>query len=84
MTNNLNESRVKWLTYLVYILLFVLTLITGWHTVALSNLPDKYVRLERYQTDAGRIESNLKAINDKLDRLIAYRNVKGHTNTVKQ
>ena len=70
MTSNLNGSTVKWLTYLVYILLSVLTLITGWHTVALSNLPDKYVRLERYQSDAGRIESNLKNISDKLDRLI--------------
>ena len=73
MTKNLNESRVKWLTYLVYILLSILTLVTGWHTVALSNLPDKYVRLERYQSDASRIENNLKTINYKLDRLIERR-----------
>ena len=70
MVEDLNESKVKWLTYLVYILLTLITVVSGWNTVNISALPDKYVRLERYQTDSGRIECTLQSINTKLDRLI--------------
>lgn len=70
MTENLDAAKVKWLTYLVYFLLVVLTLLSGWNTTKISNLPNNYVRLERYQTDSSRIECTLGAINHKLDRLI--------------
>ena len=70
MTKDLNGPVVKWLTYLVYILLTVLTIITGWHTATLSKLPDNYVRLERYQCDTVRIEQGIRDINLKLDKLI--------------
>lgn len=35
-----------------------------------AGLPDKYVRLERYQKDMAGISKDLEAINRKLDRLI--------------
>ena len=70
MTDELSESKVKWLTYLVYILITIITIVSGWNTVNISAMPDKYVRLERYQTDSGRIECTLQSINAKLDRLI--------------
>jgi len=70
MTEDLNASKVKWLTYLVYILLAVLTVLSGWNTNKISTMPDKYVRLERYQADSGRIECSLREIDAKLDRLI--------------
>ena len=70
MTDDLSESKVKWLTYLVYILITIITIVSGWNTVNISAMPDKYVRLERYQTDSGRIECTLQSINAKLDRLI--------------
>ena len=70
MVEDLNESKVRWLTYLVYILLTLITVVSGWNTVNISALPDKYVRLERYQADSGRIECTLQTINTKLDRLI--------------
>ena len=81
MTNGLTSPAVKWLTYLVYGLLIILTIITGWNNATISKLPDNYVRLERYQSDAvridqryqsdtERIDQSLRDINNKLDRLI--------------
>lgn len=70
MTENLDNATVKWLTYLVYILLVVLTLMSGWTTTKIAAMPDKYVRLERYQADSGRIECTLRDMDTKLDRLI--------------
>jgi len=70
MVEDLNESKVRWLTYLVYILLTAITIVSGWNTVKITDMPDKYVRLERYQTDTNRIERTLIAIDAKLDKLI--------------
>ena len=70
MTNGLTSPAVKWLTYLVYGLLIILTIITGWNNVTISKLPDNYVRLERYQADTLRLEQGVRDINNKLDRLI--------------
>ena len=68
------NSNSKWLTLLVYILLTVLTVITGWSTVGLSalkdRLPKEFVRLERYLEDAGKLSKQLDKIDQKLDRLI--------------
>ncbi|MCP4579818.1 MAG: hypothetical protein GY846_26405 [Deltaproteobacteria bacterium] len=70
MTENLDSAKVKWLTYLIYFLLAVLTFMSGWNTTKISAMPDKYVRLERYQSDSGRIECTLRDIDSKLDRII--------------
>jgi len=77
MTNGLTSAQIKWLTYLVYFLLAVLTLITGWNTVEtrkntdrFTGLPKEYVRLERYNRDQDRLYESLNLMNRKLDRLI--------------
>ena len=81
MTDNLDASKIRWLTYLVYILLAFLTILSGWNTGKLACLPDDYVRLERYQTDTRRefnryqvdresTRLKLNDIDNKLDRLI--------------
>lgn len=81
MTNSLDSSKVRWLTYLVYILLLYLTVLSGLNSNRLSNLPDDYVRLERYQSDthrqleryqsdSERTRLKLCDIDKKLDRLI--------------
>ena len=77
MTNGLSDKQAKTVTYLVYFLLAILTILMAWQTIvtlshgsAIACLPDKYVRLERYQSDQLAIRENQKAIMDKLDRLI--------------
>ena len=70
MTEGLNTPAVRWLTFLVYGLIVVLTIMTGWHQATIGELPDNYVRLERYQSDNTRIEQGLRDINQKLDALM--------------
>lgn len=70
MTNGLSGVQTKFLTYLVYVLLALLTFATGWHFRVLSSLPHEYVRLERYLCDEERTVSTLNRMEDKLDRLI--------------
>ena len=79
------ESNSKWLTFLVYFLLSVLTITTGWSMVGLAdlkdNLPKEFVRLERYKCDIDKLEkqieelrssmdSKLNKLDNKLDRII--------------
>ena len=56
------DNRVKWLTYLVYLLLTLMTCMVAWNTgqivdakreiaAAKEALPREYVRLERYLSD---------------------------------
>jgi hypothetical protein len=88
MTKGLDNRTVKWLTYLVYFLLAVLTFSGIFLSAAVINamdelaatksdlaqlrndLPEKYVRLERYSCDTQRIEATLMSINAKLDRAL--------------
>ena len=63
MTKGLSGAETKLVTYLVYVLLTLLTITTGWQAVTLNSLPDKYVRLERYNSDLNKVER-------KLDRLL--------------
>jgi len=70
MENGFNNAKVQWLTYLVYILLVVLTIISGWNTSSIQSIRDTYVPTERYLTDQVRLDTALNRINGKLDRLI--------------
>jgi len=77
MTNGLSNTQIKLVTYLVYFLLAILTLVmtlnsitVSSHDTAIKEMPDKYVRLERYQSDQQVLKENQRAIIDKLDRLI--------------
>jgi hypothetical protein len=71
-----NQST-RWLTFLVYFLLTVLTAMAGWQQVQVSDinsrlrtLPKEYVSKERYLCDRADISDRLKTIDEKLDRLI--------------
>lgn len=65
-----NRSKTKLLTYLVYVLLALLTVIQAWAMSQISNLPDRYVRLERYRCDIEDFKKVMDTLNEKLDRLI--------------
>ena len=77
MTNGLSDSKVTWLTYLVYILIAFLTLITGWQQFMVTSIqaeiktmPDKYVRSERYLTDKHYSEGCLKEIQKDIKEIL--------------
>jgi len=70
--DKLSESQVKWLTYLVYLLLFLLTTGTVWNINRTSeiekSLPEKYIQKERYLCDQKKIERKLDRILDYLEK----------------
>jgi hypothetical protein len=68
--DSLNERQIKFLTYLVYILLTFSTLVSGWCAYRIIDMPEKYVMKERYLCDQDRLEKTLDKIDTKLDRLI--------------
>jgi len=77
MTNGLDGKQAKLLTFLIYVLLAVLTFISGWSKIEshqnaqrFQELPNEYVRLERYTCDQDRLYETLKEMNRKLDRLV--------------
>ena len=77
MGEDLPKNQVKWLTYLVLLLLTILTGVTVMQNASISDmqttvnaLPKEYVQLERYKTDQDRQISTLDKIDAKLDRLI--------------
>ena len=81
MTNGLSDKKVTWLTYLVYILLAFLTLITGWQQLMVATiqadqkaiektLPDKYVSKERYLTDKHFTETALGVIQSDVKLIL--------------
>jgi len=67
MTNGLNNESVKILTWVVYALILILTGATSYLMVAQAQMSDKYVRLERYQSDTQRIESSACRLESKFD-----------------
>ncbi len=83
MTNGLNIQTAKWLTYLVYFLLtltsigllFMAFLFNGMKDRVTSvqkqirDFPEDYIQKERYSCDIGRIETLLRDLNLKLDRV---------------
>ena len=66
MTENGNTA---WLKYVIYILIVVISAITGFHVNTIAQFPDKYVRLERYNSDMIRVEKKLDKILDHMTRL---------------
>lgn len=65
-----DPREVKLLKYACYALIFILSSITIWNSLSVINLPDNYVRLERYQHDSELNQCSLERIELKLDRLI--------------
>lgn len=70
MTNGLNETQVKVLTWVVYALIFILTTVTAWQHIEIYNMPEKFVRLERYQADTESRVNALIRIENKVDQLL--------------
>jgi hypothetical protein len=72
--NTLSTAQVKFLQWLIGILLVVLTTTGAWSMREIyklkSDLPEKYVLLERYTVDQNRVGNSLDRIDAKLDRLI--------------
>lgn len=68
------ENNNRYLTILVYVLLSVITVLSGWNSVSLSgfkdSMPKEYVRLERYSCDIKEIREQLRGIDNKLDQII--------------
>lgn len=71
---NLSQGKQNVLTYLVYVLLSLLTLVMGYVVIQMTQLPETYVRLERYLCDQSKIEKVLERIERKIDRLNNYGN----------
>ena len=77
MTKGLYDAKVTWLTYLVYILLAFLTLITGWQQIMVTSLqgdikilPDKYVRSDHYLADKQYFERSLGEIQKDIKEIL--------------
>lgn len=74
MVNNLRTEEVKWLTYLVYFLLAVLTFTTGYTRLCVAdleakvdNIPKEYVTQKQYDIDHADLKTLLKELNLKMD-----------------
>ena len=77
MTKSLSDEKVTWLTYLIYLLLAFLTIITGWQQVMVTSLqadikslPDKYVRSNQYVADKLLFESGLREIQKDIKEIL--------------
>ena len=68
MTGGLSEEAVRILTWVIYMLILILTGATSYLIIQNSTLPDRYVRLERYQADNRRIEATTSRIETKFDK----------------
>jgi hypothetical protein len=82
-TNGLNKTAVQILTWAVYALMALVSMATFYLIVEQSKMPDKYVRLERYQADTERAEATVcrleakfevfeEKVDRKLDALLQY------------
>jgi len=78
LNDTMSNSKVKWLTYLIYLLLTVMSAMIAWNTNQIIDMKEKvaigkaalsneYVRLERYQADNSR---------DAVDRERIYQGIK--------
>ena len=73
MTKGLTGTATTVLTWLVYALIMFLTGVTGWQQIKFMNLPQEFVRLERYQSDKSDTKESLSRIERKLDELVMKR-----------
>ena len=68
------DNNNKLMTLLIYVLLSIITALSGWNSVSLSGfkdqMPKEYVRLERYNCDRSELKAQLREIDKKLDQLI--------------
>ena len=65
----MSEIQVKFFTYLIMVLITVLSImmVNVWAEVSaqrsdINEMPNKYVRLERYTTDQAKLDATLKSV----------------------
>ena len=61
-----NNGRVKWLMWIVGFVLMVSLFLVGLNMASIKEMPEKYVRLERYKCDMQDIKAALIRIEYKL------------------
>ena len=66
---NNSDGKIKWLTAVLGFIVALSIFLVGINRVAISELPEKYVRLERYKSDIQDIKSSLKTISRKIDEI---------------
>lgn len=71
MGHGMGELQIKFFTYLIMVLIAVLSImmINVWSEVSaqrsdINEMPNKYVRLERYTTDQAKLDTMLKSVQD--------------------
>lgn len=69
MGRGMGELQIKFFTYLIMVLIAVLSImmINVWSEVSaqrsdINEMPNKYVRLERYTTDQAKLDTMLKSV----------------------
>jgi len=65
----LENNKVKFLTWIIYLLITLNLGLSGWSANELFKLSDKYVQKERYICDTDRLESSIDKVLNKLDKL---------------
>lgn len=76
MTDGLTNPQIKVLTWIMQTLLILMVGVVSWLCVQMYTMPDKYVRLERYQSDQDTskdtlsdIKSDTRDIRQLLDKI---------------
>lgn len=62
MTNGLTSTQTKILTWVIYALIFIQSGVIGWLAIDRQNLPNQFVRLERYKSDKADMQHTLNEI----------------------
>lgn len=75
---NDNDKTVGFVKYVVYVLLAIITIVSGYQMSVMAELPDKYVRKDTYKYEREHIDKNLDTIQRKLDG-ISEQIMKFHT-----
>jgi len=73
----IKDDHLKFLGFIVSFLILFISALTGWHTTVISQLPEHYVRLERYKEDHLHYKETLIRIENKLDKMIIHKTLKG-------
>ncbi len=69
------STDAKWILWILGALMLVVSSLSGYSVARVDSvqqdLSEKYVQKIDYRADLGRIETSLKCLNDKMDRVLA-------------
>ena len=63
------KDNLWFMKYVVYILLALITIGTGYQFSVMASLPDKYVRIQEYTYDRDHTDKALDKIQESIDRV---------------